>query len=131
VRAVIVTGRGRAFCAGRDISGGSSTFDKSAGPEASTLVGYRELGGRVMLRLFEMNKPLIGAINGLAIGMGGTMTLAMDIRIATDTAQFGFVFTRRGITPKPPRPGSCPDSLAWASLKSGCARAGPSRPRRH
>ncbi|MFI5958903.1 enoyl-CoA hydratase-related protein [Cryptosporangium sp. NPDC051539] len=100
VRAVVVTGRGRAFCAGRDISGGSSTFDKTAGPNPATLAGYRELGGRVTLRIFDMNKPVIGAINGPAIGFGATVTLAMDVRLAADTAQFAFVFTRRGITPE-------------------------------
>jgi enoyl-CoA hydratase/carnithine racemase len=100
VRVVIVTGEGRAFCTGRDISGGSATFDKTAGPNPVTMFGYRELAGRITLRLFDMNKPVIGAINGLAIGFGATMTLAMDVRIAADTAQFGFVFTRRGLIPE-------------------------------
>lgn len=100
VRAMIVTGRGRAFCAGRDVGGGESTFDKTRGPNQSTLTDYRERGGLVTERIFDMNKPLIAAVNGLAIGFGATMTLPMDIRIAADIATFGFTFTRLGLVPE-------------------------------
>ena len=99
VRAVIVTGAGRAFCAGADLSAGSATFDyaKKEGLNADT---HRDGGGRVALRIFEMKKPVIGAINGPAVGIGATMQLPMDVRIASSEARFGFVFTRRGIVPE-------------------------------
>ncbi|HEX5091109.1 MAG TPA: crotonase/enoyl-CoA hydratase family protein [Burkholderiales bacterium] len=99
VRAVIVTGAGRAFCAGADLSAGPATFDyaKKEGLNADT---HRDGGGRVSLRIFEMKKPVIGAINGPAVGIGATMQLPMDIRIASSEARFGFVFTRRGIVPE-------------------------------
>lgn len=106
VRAVIVTGAGeRAFCAGADLSGGGNTFDYEdrAAQGDSTLNGediHRDGGGRVVLRMFDSLKPIIGAINGVAVGIGATMTLPMDIRIAADTARFGFVFNRRGINPE-------------------------------
>jgi enoyl-CoA hydratase/carnithine racemase len=95
VRAVIVTGRGRAFCAGTDLSGG---FSLPKGGDPATGEGIpADLGGRVTLRLFEMRKPVIGAINGPAVGFGATVLLPMDYRIASQTARFGFVFARRGI----------------------------------
>ena len=99
VRAVIVTGAGRAFCAGADLSAGPATFDyaKKEGLNADT---HRDGGGRVSLRIFEMKKPVIGAINGPAVGIGATMQLPMDLRIASSEARFGFVFTRRGIVPE-------------------------------
>jgi enoyl-CoA hydratase/carnithine racemase len=99
VRAVIVTGAGRAFCAGADLSAGAATFDyaKKEGLDADT---HRDGGGRVSLRIFEMKKPVIGAINGAAVGIGATMQLPMDLRIASSEARFGFVFTRRGIVPE-------------------------------
>ncbi len=106
VRVVIVTGAGeRAFCAGADLSGGGNTFDYEdrAAQGDSTLNGediHRDGGGRVVLRMFDSLKPIIGAINGVAVGIGATMTLPMDIRIAADTARFGFVFNRRGINPE-------------------------------
>ncbi|MBN9109418.1 MAG: TIGR03619 family F420-dependent LLM class oxidoreductase [Pseudonocardia sp.] len=100
VRAIIVTGAGRGFCSGRDISGGASAFDKTAGPDPSTLLGYRELAARVTLRIFDLNKPVIAAVNGPAIGFGATLTLAMDVRLAARSARFGFVFTRRGLVPE-------------------------------
>ncbi len=96
VRAVIVTGAGRAFCAGADLGGGGATFDTS---RASSGVP-RDGGGRITLRIFECKKPLIAAINGAAVGVGATMTLPMDVRIASDKARFGFVFARRGIVPE-------------------------------
>src|SRR5436309_3808491 len=97
VRAVIVTGAGRAFCAGADLSGGGQTFDRVARGEEGE---HRDGGGVVSLRLYEMKKPVIAAINGPAVGFGVTMTLPMDIRIAATTARLGFVFTRRGVVPE-------------------------------
>jgi enoyl-CoA hydratase/carnithine racemase len=99
VRAVIVTGAGRAFCAGADLSAGSATFDY-AKREGLTAETHRDGGGRVTLRIFEMRKPVIAAVNGPAVGIGATMQLPMDIRIASSDARFGFVFTRRGIVPE-------------------------------
>ncbi len=100
VRAVIVTGAGRAFCAGADLGGGGSTFERG-GSDVATDVGVpRDGGGLVSLRIFDSRKPVIGAINGAAVGVGVTMTLPMDIRLASDTAKFGFVFARRGIVPE-------------------------------
>lgn len=105
VRAVIVTGAGRAFCAGADLSGGGQTFDYAARNEAAReelRVGdvYRDGGGMVTLRMYRSLKPIIGAINGAAVGIGMTMQLPMDIRLASTEARFGFVFARRGITPE-------------------------------
>jgi enoyl-CoA hydratase/carnithine racemase len=107
VRAVIVTGAGeRAFCAGADLSEGAKTFDYDkraesgeAGRAEKTDI-QRDGGGRVTLRMFDSLKPIIGAINGAAVGIGVTMQLPMDIRIASDNARFGFVFNRRGINPE-------------------------------
>lgn len=115
VRAIIVTGEGRAFCAGADLSAGAKTFDYAARedrPEkANTPVmangdidwsheSVRDGGGRLTLRIFESLKPVIGAINGPAVGVGVTMQLPMDIRLASENAKFGFVFARRGIVPE-------------------------------
>jgi len=115
VRAVIVTGEGRAFCAGADLSAGAKTFDYAARedrPEkANTPImangeidwsheSVRDGGGRVTLRIFDALKPVIGAINGPAVGIGVTMQLPMDIRLASENAKFGFVFARRGIVPE-------------------------------
>ncbi len=100
VRAVIVTGAGRAFCAGADLGGGGETFARG-GSDIQTPEGVpRDGGGMVSLRIFECTKPVIGAINGAAVGVGVTMTLPMDIRLASDQAKFGFVFARRGIVPE-------------------------------
>ena len=99
VRVVIVTGAGRAFCAGADLSGGGDTFDyKRRGGTATE--APRDGGGEVSLRVYEMRKPVIAAINGPAVGVGITMTLPMDIRIAADNAKIGFVFARRGVVPE-------------------------------
>lgn len=114
VRAVVVTGAGRAFCAGADLSQGAATFDydkRDDNPRGASPVrddgsidyshdAVRDGGGRVTLRIFESLKPVIGAINGPAVGIGVTMQLAMDIRIASEEARFGFVFARRGIVPE-------------------------------
>jgi enoyl-CoA hydratase/carnithine racemase len=97
VRAIVFTGAGRGYCAGADLGEGGSTFD--GGPEEED-AEHRDGGGLVTLRLFECRKPLIAAINGPAVGVGITMTLAMDIRIASDKARMGFVFARRGIVPE-------------------------------
>ena len=97
VRAIIFTGAGRGYCAGADLGEGGSTFD--SGPEQED-ADHRDGGGLVTLRLFECRKPLIAAINGPAVGVGITMTLPMDIRIASDKARMGFVFARRGIVPE-------------------------------
>lgn len=105
VRAVIVTGAGRAFCAGADLSAGGATFDydkrggedQAARQEAGV---HRDGGGLVTLRIYDSLKPVISACNGAAVGIGLTMQLAMDIRLASDTARYGFVFARRGINPE-------------------------------
>ena len=99
VRAVIVTGAGRAFCAGADLSGGGTTFDYARRDDAGE-DDHRDGGGRVSLSIFALKKPVIAAINGPAVGVGVTMTLPMDIRIASSAAKFGFVFARRGIVPE-------------------------------
>ena len=100
VRAVIITGAGRAFCAGADLSSGTETFAKG-GSEIMGANGVpRDGGGTVSLRIFDSLKPVIGAINGAAVGVGVTMTLPMDVRLASTSARFGFVFSRRGIVPE-------------------------------
>lgn len=100
IRVIVVTGRGRGFCAGADLSGGPSTFDASARGRTTDISEYRDGGGQVTLRFFELKKPIIAAINGPAVGVGITMTLAMDIRLASENARMGFVFSRRGIVPE-------------------------------
>jgi enoyl-CoA hydratase/carnithine racemase len=100
VRAVIVTGSGRAFCAGADLGGGGATFDAPAARGATSAEQHRDAGGVVTLRIFDMLKPVIAAINGAAVGFGATLTLPMDVRIASTEARIGFVFTRRGIVPE-------------------------------
>jgi len=98
VRAVIVTGAGRAFCAGADLERGGETFDwRTRGGSDSV---PEDNGGQLTLRVFDCTKPVIAAVNGAAVGVGATMTLAMDVRLAADTARFGFVFVRRGIVPE-------------------------------
>src|SRR5256712_963810 len=100
VRAVIVTGAGRAFCAGADLSAGGGTFDRAARGRAEPADLHEDGGGRVTLRIFDMKKPVIAAINGPAVGFGITLTLPMDVRIASTAARIGFVFTRRGVVPE-------------------------------
>lgn len=99
IRAVIVTGAGRAFCAGADLSAGGSTFDRDKlGPRSDRTL--RDGGGQFTTRVFELRKPIIAAINGPAVGVGITMTLAMDARLCVADAKLGFVFSRRGIVPE-------------------------------
>ncbi|KQX18601.1 MULTISPECIES: crotonase/enoyl-CoA hydratase family protein [unclassified Sphingomonas] len=108
VRAVVVTGAGRAFCAGADLQGGgtfgkrhhSDTLIRPDGSIAYETEEARDRGGKLALRIFGCLKPVIGAINGVAVGIGATMALPMDIRLASDGARFGFVFVRRGIVPE-------------------------------
>ncbi|MGJ5666462.1 crotonase/enoyl-CoA hydratase family protein [Rhodococcus aetherivorans] len=120
VRAVVLTGAGRAFCAGADLSGGADTFaqrldepsddatadvrrdDTAADVRRDDTAAdvRRDGGGRVVLRMFECRKPIIAAINGPAVGVGITMTLAADFRLAADDARIGFVFNRRGLVPE-------------------------------
>ncbi len=119
VRAVIVTGAGRAFCAGADLERGGETFDRRArggGPAV-----HRDNGGQLTLRIFQSTKPVIAAVNGAAVGVGVTMTLPMDIRLAADGAKFGFVFARRGIVPEAasswflPRVVGISQAMEWVS----------------
>jgi enoyl-CoA hydratase/carnithine racemase len=109
VRCVVVTGRGRGFCAGADLSAGGGSFDASAsnggggdgaGDRDAARRARRDGGGMVTLRIFGCTKPVIAAINGPAVGVGVTMTLPMDIRLAAESARFGFVFARRGLVPE-------------------------------
>jgi len=101
VRAVIVTGAGRGFCAGADLASGGDTFDNAArGRDNEPTAVPRDGGGLLTLRIFESLKPVIAAINGPAVGVGVTMTLPMDIRLAADDAKLGFVFARRGLVPE-------------------------------
>ena len=100
VRVVVVTGEGRAFCAGADLSRGEDTFDYAKRGELREDGLNRDGGGLVTLRIFACRKPIIAAINGPAVGFGATMTLPMDIRLASSDARFGFVFARRGVVPE-------------------------------
>jgi enoyl-CoA hydratase/carnithine racemase len=143
VRAVIVTGAGRAFCAGADLGEGAAAFDAS-GIEDSPVradgtfdyskASARDGGGLVTLRIFRCLKPVIAGINGPAVGIGATMTLAMDIRLASDAARIGFVFARRGIVPEAassfflPRLVGISQALEWCYsgrvMPAGEAKAG-------
>ncbi len=101
VRAIIFTGAGRAYCAGADLSGGGKTFDRDVNADGAVVNKiHRDGGGLVSLRLYECLKPTIAAVNGAAVGVGVTSMLPMDIRIAGESARFGFVFGRRGIVPE-------------------------------
>jgi enoyl-CoA hydratase/carnithine racemase len=119
VRAVIVTGAGRGFCAGADLQAGGATFDyRERGVEDEV---PRDGGGQLTLRIFRSLKPVIGAINGPAVGVGATMTLPMDVRLAAESARMGFVFTRRGIVPEAcsswflPRLVGISQAMEWAT----------------
>ena len=100
VRAVIVTGSGRGFCAGADLSAGGETFARGGSDEQTPVGVPRDGGGLLTLRIFDCVKPVIAAINGPAVGVGVTMVLPMDIRLVSTTAKIGFVFARRGIVPE-------------------------------
>ena len=112
VRAIVVTGAGRAFCAGMDLSVGGNVFglDETQRPTVADMHerltdtaiqrGVRDTGGRVTLAIYDCKKPVIGAINGAAVGIGATMTLAMDIRLASEKARIGFVFGKIGVVPE-------------------------------
>ncbi len=100
VRAIIVTGASKHFCAGADLSQGADTFNYDKRDNTLASSGHRDGGGLVTLRMFSCKKPIIGAVNGAAVGIGATMTLPMDVRIAAQEARFGFVFTRRGVVPE-------------------------------
>jgi enoyl-CoA hydratase/carnithine racemase len=106
VRAIVMTGAGRGYCAGADLAAGGETFDYAARAAEGSLLTEplegvpRDNGGQFTLRIFSATKPVIGAINGPAVGVGATMTLPMDVRLASDDARMGFVFARRGIVPE-------------------------------
>jgi enoyl-CoA hydratase/carnithine racemase len=105
VRAIVMTGRGRGFCAGADLGSGGATFDTGAddavvGQGSNAGAKHRDEGGLVALRIFQLTKPIIAAINGPAVGVGVTMTLPMDVRLASESAKLGLVFARRGIVPE-------------------------------
>ena len=100
IKSVVITGKGRAYCAGADLVDGPNTFNYAEEGNRLSNDDNRDGGGLVALRIFRSKKPVIGAINGDAVGVGATMTLPMDIRIASKSARFGFVFSRRGAVPE-------------------------------
>ena len=100
IKSVVITGEGRAYCAGADLVDGPNTFNYAEEGNRLSNDEHRDGGGLVALRIFRSKKPVIGAINGDAVGVGATMTLPMDIRIASQSARFGFVFSRRGAVPE-------------------------------
>ncbi|MGV9709133.1 enoyl-CoA hydratase-related protein [Gordonia sp. NPDC003424] len=116
VRAVVITGVGRAFCAGADLGGGATTFELEESEPGQV---PPDSGGQVALRIFESLKPVVIAVNGPSAGVGVTMTLPADARIASDDAKFGFVFTKRGLVPEAcstwflPRLVGLPTALRW------------------
>lgn len=120
IRAIIFTGAGRAYCAGADLSRGAKTFDYEDRGVAGAGEVVRDGGGVLTLRIYQCKKPVIGAINGPSVGVGSTMQLPMDVRIAADTAKFGFVFARRGVVPEAcssyflPRLVGISQALDWA-----------------
>lgn len=120
VRAVIITGAGRAYCAGADLSLGGDTFNYAKRTDREAEDIRRDGGGRVTLRIFDSIKPVICAVNGPAVGIGVTMTLPMDVRLASEEARFGFVFSRRGVVPEAasswflPRVVGISQALQWA-----------------
>ena len=112
VRAIVVTGEGRAFCAGMDLTAAGNVFGLDEGltptmqdmenklDDPQMIASVRDTGGRVTLAIYDCKKPVIAAINGAAVGIGATMTCAMDIRLASEHARIGFVFNKIGITPE-------------------------------
>src|SRR4051795_442188 len=130
-RGVIITGAGRGFCAGADLEAGGDTFDyRERGVQDEV---PRDGGGQFTLRVFESKKPVIAAINGPAVGVGATMTLPMDVRLASTTAKMGFVFTRRGIVPEAasswflPRAVGISQAIGWAATRRGFSAVGTGR----
>lgn len=132
VRGIVVTGRGRGFCAGADLAAGGDSFDADAAPgarEDTAPVGQsrpaypRDYGGRLTLRIFEALKPVIAAVNGPAVGIGVTMTLPMDIRLASSSARFGFVFAGRGIVPEAASSWFLPRLVGISRAMEWCATA--------
>lgn len=119
IRAVIVTGAGRAFCAGADVSGGATSFDTSGSHGAGVFASAGARSGRFIEAIFNCRKPSIAAINGAAVGVGITMTLPMDVRIVARGAKIGFIFARRGLVPEAgsawflPKLVGLPQSLRW------------------
>jgi len=122
IRAVVITGSGKAFCAGADLSNGADTFNYQKRDNTKEIITggvRRDGGGRLTLRIFESLKPVIAACNGAAVGVGVTMQLAMDFRLASTAARYGFVFARRGIVPEAcsswflPRLVGVPTALEW------------------
>ena len=119
IRAVIVTGAGRAFCAGADVSGGATSFDTSGQHGAGVFAAPKSGGSRFVEAIFNCRKPSIAAINGAAVGVGITMTLPMDVRIAAKGAKIGFIFARRGLVPEAgsawflPKLVGLPQALRW------------------
>jgi enoyl-CoA hydratase/carnithine racemase len=135
VRAIVVTGAGRGFCAGADLQAGGATFDwrergRSTFSGADADEVPRDGGGTFTLRAFRCTKPLVAAINGPAVGVGITMTLPFDVRIAADDARMGFVFARRGIVPEACSSWFLPRIVGIARAMSGSPPAGCSAPRR-
>ncbi|WP_025900171.1 crotonase/enoyl-CoA hydratase family protein [Sneathiella glossodoripedis] len=122
IRAIIFTGNGKAFCAGMDLSSDGNVFglDETIDPDSSEMERNRDVGGILTLRMFRMKKPLVGAINGASVGVGTTMQLPMDVRIASDRARFGFVFSKRGVSLEScaswflPRLVGLPKALQWS-----------------
>jgi enoyl-CoA hydratase/carnithine racemase len=120
IRAVIVTGSGRAFCAGADVSGGAASFDTSGQHGAGVFAAPKSGGSRFVEAIFNCRKPSIAAINGAAVGVGITMTLPMDVRIAAKGAKIGFIFARRGLVPEAgsawflPKLVGLPQALRWS-----------------
>jgi hypothetical protein len=135
IRAVIVTGAGdRAFCAGADLSLGVATFSEEKLRHRAAGGGGgvpRDSRGLAAMRLYRCRRPVIAAINGVAVGVGATMTLPMDIRLASTTARFGFVFARRGLVPEAASSWFLPRLVASIALSSGVTRVACSVPRRH
>ena len=119
IRAIIVTGAGRAFCAGADVSGGAKSFDTSGSHGAGVFASAGTRSGRFVEAIFNCRKPSIAAINGPAVGVGITMTLPMDVRIAAEGAKIGFIFARRGLVPEAgsawflPKLVGLPQALRW------------------
>ena len=123
VRVIVVTGAGRAFCAGADISDGfgSSDFSNKASVHEGVV---RDAGGELVLDMFKVDTPIIGAINGHAVGIGATMTMAMDIRICSEKTKWAFPFARRGIVFDGAASWFLPRLVGWAKANEWILKAG-------